>query len=114
MSIYKATPNNSEPTFISTNGSSIIDLYPVYGPIVSHYDHSLTDEYLEHFTGAKNGGHLPVLVDLAVFIEKLKKVWVADWKLWTHYVGTGIDEIDPNCNNSTSQWKPFLFGAFSF
>ena len=34
--------NNSEPIFISTNGSSINDLCPMYGKIVSHYNHDLT------------------------------------------------------------------------
>ena len=105
--------NNGEPTFISTNGSSVIDLCLIYGPIVSHYEHNLaTDEYVELFTGAPNRGHLPVLVDFAVSTEKLKtkKLWMekANWKLWKDYVETGIGEIDLNDNNSTTQWKTFL------
>ena len=28
--------NNGEPTFMSTNGSGIIDLCLIYGPIVNH------------------------------------------------------------------------------
>ena len=87
--------NNCEPTFFSTNGSSITDLCPIYGPIVSHYEFR---------------GHLPVLDDFAVFTENLKtkEMWLekANWKLWTDFVETGI--IDRNGNNSTTLWKTFL------
>ena len=98
--------NNGEPTFISTNGSSVIDLCLIYGPIISHYEHNLaTDEYVELFPGAPNRSHLPILDDFAVSTEKLKKLWMekANWKLWTDYVETGIGNIDLNDNNSTTQ-----------
>ena len=36
--------NNGEPTFISTNGSSTIDLCLIYGLIVSHYEHNTTTD----------------------------------------------------------------------
>ena len=41
---------------------------------------------------------------------KTKKLWMekANWKLWTDYVETGTDEIDPNDNNSSTQWKTVL------
>ena len=89
------------------------DLCLIYGPIVSHYEHNLaTDEYVELFTGAPNRVQLPVLVDFAMSTEKEKtmKLWMekANWKLWTDYVETGIDEIDLNDNNSTTQWQTFL------
>ena len=105
--------NIGEPTSISTNGSSVIDLCLIYGPIVNNYEHNLaTDEYVELFTGAPNRGHLTVLVDFAVSTEKLKtkKLWMekANWKLWTDYVETGIGKIDLIDNNSTTQWKTFL------
>ena len=32
----------------------------------------------------------------------------ANWKLWTFYVEPGMDKIDPNDNNSTTEWKTFL------
>ena len=78
--------NNGESSFLSTNISSIIGLCLIYGLIVSQYEHILTpDEYAEIFTGAPNRGHLPVLVDFAMFTEKLKtkKLWMekANWKL---------------------------------
>ena len=82
-----STLNNSDLTFISTNGSSIIELCLIYGPIVSHYEHNIiTDEYFELFTGAHNRGQLSVLVGFAVFSENLKakKLWMekANWKQW--------------------------------
>ena len=78
--------NNGKPIFISTNGSSVIELCLNYGRIISHYEHNLaTGEYVELFTGAPNRGHLPVLVDFAVSIEKLKtkklRMEKANWRL---------------------------------
>ena len=71
--------NTGEPTFISINGSSIFDLCLIYGPFVCQYEHNATtDEYVELFTGAPNRGHLPVLVEFAVFTEKTQNKEVVD------------------------------------
>ena len=32
----------------------------------------------------------------------------ANWKRWTDYVDTGVDKIDLNDNNSTTEWKTFM------
>ena len=66
--------NNGEPTFTSTNGSSVIDLCLIYGPMVSQNEHNLTtDENVEIFTRAPNRSHVPVLFDLQCSLEKLKQ-----------------------------------------
>ena len=71
--------NTGEPTFISTNGLSIFDLCLIYGPFVCRYKHNTTtDEYVELFTGAPNRGHLPVLVEFAVFTKKTQNKEVVD------------------------------------
>ena len=69
--------NNSELTFISTNGSSKIDLCLIYGPIVSHYEqmsilNSSLEHRIEHRISSEN--------------LKTKKLWMekANWKLWTN------------------------------
>ena len=111
--------NNDEPTFNSTNGSSVFDLCLIYQPRDSHHRQNLTTYVcVELFTGAPNRGHLPVLDGFGQITEKLKpkKLWVenAEWMLWSHHVETGIDEVDLNYNNSTSHWRcplNFLFDA---
>ena len=52
---------NGEQTFISINGSGILDLCPIHGPNDSHYNHNLaTDAYAELITGAPSRRYLPV------------------------------------------------------
>ena len=80
--------NISETTFISTNGSSVIELCLISGPVVSYYQHILAaDEYVELFTGAPKQGLLRVFVDFAMFSEKFRtrRLWMnkTDWKPWT-------------------------------
>ena len=55
--------NNGEATFLSTNGSSVIDLCIVSRRIATQVGFELTtDPNIELFTGATQGGHIPLIV----------------------------------------------------
>ena len=55
--------NNGEATFLSSNGSSVIDLCIVSGRIGTQVGFELTtDANIELFTGAPQRGHIPLIV----------------------------------------------------
>ena len=90
--------NYGEPTFLATNGYSVLDLCICYGPLFDRCKHSLsTDEFAEMFTGAPQRGHVPVIMRLerSSTTEKTKKLWIekADWVGWTSFVEGRIDDL---------------------
>ena len=55
--------NNGEKTFLSSNGSSVIDLCTVSGRIATQVGFELTtNPNVELFTGAPQRGHIPLIV----------------------------------------------------
>ena len=79
--------NDSEPTFLAANASSVIYLCICYGRLFDICKHSRsTDEFLEQLTGASLRGHVPVIMRLerSSITEKTKHLWIekADWAGW--------------------------------
>ena len=90
--------NDGEPTFLATNGYSVIDLGICYGPLFDRCKHSLsTDEFAELFTGAPQRSHVPVIMSLerSSITEKTKKLWIEkpDWVGWTSFIEGRIDDL---------------------
>ena len=55
--------NYGDPTFLSSNGNTIIDLIIVIGNVTQHIFFELSCDYdVELFTGASRRGHVPVLL----------------------------------------------------
>ena len=88
LSVEDNILNNGEATFLSTNGSSTINLCIVKGRIARPVGFELTtDPNIELFTGAPQRGHIPLLVkcNLSRTTEEEKsKPWLqkADWEAW--------------------------------
>ena len=80
--------NNGEKTFLSSNGSSVIDLCIVSGRNATQVGFELTtDPNVELFTGAPKRGHIPLIVkcNLSRTTEEgITKPWLqkADWEAW--------------------------------
>ena len=80
--------NNGEATFLSSNGSSVIDLCIVSGRIATQVGFELTtDPIIELFTGAPQRGHIPLIVKCNLSRsteEENTKPWLqkADWEAW--------------------------------
>ena len=80
--------NNGEKTFLSSNGSSVIDLCIVSGRIATQVGFELTtDPNVELFTGAPQRGHIRLIVkcNLSRTTEEGNtKPWLlkADWEAW--------------------------------
>ena len=85
--------NNGEPTFVSINGQSVIDMCICYGNFINQYNYSLTtDVDTELFTGAPSRGHLPVKVTLvkSTNVYSKEKPWIekARWEEWSMHLET--------------------------
>ena len=85
--------NDGEPTFVSVNGQSVIDMCICYGNFINQYNYSLaTDVDTEHFTGASSRGHLPVKVTLvkSTNVCSKEKPWIkkAIWDEWSMHLET--------------------------
>ena len=80
--------NKGEATFLSSNGSSVIDLCIVSGRIATQVGFELTaDPNIELFTGAPQHGHIPLIVKCNLSRttqEENTKLWLqkADWEAW--------------------------------
>ena len=76
--------NDSGPTFLSSNGSSVIDLILVSGQVTNLVNRNFVSEDVELFTGAPNRGHVPINLEIdtfAVHHTSTKKPWIerANW-----------------------------------
>ena len=87
LSAEDNTLNNGEKTFLSSNGSSVVDLCIVSGRIATQVGFELkTDPNVELFTGAPQHGHIPLIVKCNLgrtTEEGNTKQWVqkADWEV---------------------------------
>ena len=79
-----ANPNT--PTFSCINGSSIIDLCITSPNLLPSLSNIMTDNTIEHFTGAPNRGHFPVTWEWLVPNSAKKQVkWdltTINWEYW--------------------------------
>ena len=109
-------PNNGEATFLSTNGSSVIDLCIVSGRIGTQVGFELTtDPNIELFTGAPQRGHIPLIVKCNLSRTKEEentKPWLqkADWEAWQNVLEesshASIETVQ--CPNAIDQWGSVL------
>ena len=100
--------NDGQPTFLSINGQSVIDLCICYGNFINQYKCSLTtDEDTELFTGAPSRGHLPVLVSLVESKSGYfkEKPWIekAMWDDWRAHLETEMLDWT-NSDNVLEMW----------
>ena len=103
--------NDGQPTFLSINGQSVIDLCICYGNFINQYKCSLTtDEDTELFTGAPSRGHLPVLVSLVESRSGYfkEKPWIekAMWDDWRAHLETEILDWTTS-DNALEMWEFF-------
>ena len=108
--------NNGEKTFLSSNGSSIIDLCIVSGRIATQLGFELTtDPNVELFTGAPQRGHIPLIVkcNLSRTTEEGNtKPWLqkADWEAWQNVLEksshASLEAVQ--CPSATDQWGSVL------
>ena len=97
------TPNS--PTFLSKDGSSVIDLSIVTNNLVDKVVNCITDEDVELFSGAPFRGHVPVIITLNLngptsnkqTIEKIDLDSI-DWQEWSkdldELIGRNKDYLD--------------------
>ena len=103
-------------TFLSSNGSSVIDLCIVSGRIATQVGFELTtDPNVELFTGAPQRGHIPLIVkcNLSSTTEEGKnKPWLqkADWEAWQNVLekSSHASLEAAQCPSATDQWGSVL------
>ena len=107
---------NGEATFMSSNGSSVIDLCIVSGRICTQVGFELTtDPNIELFTGAPQRGHIALIVKCNLSRtteEENTKPWLqkADWEAWQNVLEesshASIEAV--KCANAIDQWGRVL------
>ena len=90
-----------EPTSLSCNGNSVIDLCLISGKISDHTFTLATDKEVELFTGAPNRGQIPVTVvwsrPSTTFRTKRKpRIDKANWEEWREIIETKPEIIQEN------------------
>ena len=108
--------NNRIKIFLSSNGSTVIDLCIVSGRIATQVGFELTtDPNVELFTGAPQHGHIPLIVkcNLSRTTEEGNtKPWLqkADWGAWQNVVEkpshAALEAVQ--CPSATDQWGSVL------
>ena len=108
--------NNGEATFLSSNGSSVIDLCIVTGRIATQVGFELTtDPDIELFTGVPQRGHIPLIVKCNLSRtteEENSKPWLekADWEAWQNVLEESsyatIEAVQ--CPSAIDQWGSVL------
>ena len=108
--------NNGEKTFLSSNGSSIIDLCIVIGKIAKQVGFELTtDPNIELFRGAPQRGHIPSIVKCNLnrtTEEGNTKPWLqkADWEAWQNALEesshASLEAVQ--CPSAIDQWGSVL------
>ena len=86
-----AVINIGEPTFLASNGHSVIDLCILTHSLSSKPTCLTTDKETELFTGAPTRGHIPVCLELKLSAEPHAvqfKPWIekADWESWRNFL----------------------------
>ena len=108
--------NNGETTFLSSNGSSVIDLCIVSGRIARQAGFELTtDPDIELFTGAPQRVHIPWIAkwNLSRTTEEVNtKPWLqeADWEAWQNVLEeSSLASIKAiQCPSAIDQWRSVL------
>ena len=108
--------NSGKKSFLSSNGSSVIDLCIVSGRIATQVGFKLTtDPNVDFFTGAPQRGHIPLIVkcNLSWTTEEGNtKTWLqkADWEAWQNVLEksseASLEAIQ--CPSATDQWGSVL------
>ena len=108
--------NTGEKNFLSSNGSSVIDLCIVSGRIATQVGFELTtDPNVELFTGAPQRGHIPLIVkcNLSRTTEEGNtKLWLqkAVWEAWQNELekSSHASHEAVQCPSATDQWGSVL------
>ena len=108
--------NNGEKTFLSSNGSSVIDLCIVSGRIATQVGFELTtDPNVELFTGVPQRGHIALIAkcNLSRTTEEGNtKPWLqkADWEAWQNVLekSSHASPEAVQCPSATDQWGSVL------
>ena len=108
--------NIGEATFMSSNGSSVIDPCIVSGRIATQVGFELTtDPKIEPFTGAPQRGHIPLIVKCNLSRtteEENSNPWLqkADWEAWQNVFEestyASIEAVQ--CPIAIDQWGSLL------
>ena len=101
---------------MSSNGSSVIDLCIVSGRIATQVGFQLTtDPSIEHFTGAPQRGHIPLIVNcnLSRTLEEgntKPRLQKADWEAWQNVLenSSHASLAAVQCSSATDQWGSVL------
>ena len=93
--------NKGEPTSLTCNGNSVIDLCLISGKISDQTFTLATDKEVELFTGAPNRGQIPVTVvwsrPSTTFRTKRKpRIDKANWEEWREIIETKPEIIQEN------------------
>ena len=104
--------NNGEKTFLSSNGSSVIDLSIVIGRIATQVGFEVTtDPNVELFTGAPQRGHIFLIMKRNLSRTREEgntKPWLqkADWEAWQNVLENSshasLEVVQ--CPSATNQW----------
>ena len=105
------------PTFLSANGSSVIDLLVVSNDLLDKIETCCTDEEVELFSGAPQRGHVPILTKLQcetfrVQVEATRKPCIEKmkWEEWSNQIENKIivDEEQWNSINDPAKLWEYL------
>ena len=105
-----AVINNGEPTFLASNGPSVIDLCILTHSLSSKPTCLTLDDETELFSGASARGHIPVCLELKLSAEPhavQSKPWIekADWKSWRNYLEQEICDPAIRDEDPDGCWK---------
>ena len=107
-----AVINNGEPTFLASNGNSVIDFGILTHSLSSKPTCLTTDDETELFIGAPARVHILVCLELKLSAEPhavQSKTWIekADWKSWQNFLEQEL--FDPvNWNDDPGRcWESF-------
>ena len=103
------------PTFLSTNGSSFIDLVIISNNLVNKVNSIYTDDEVELFSGAPFRGHVPVVTSINCtnnpILPPEEKLCIknVNWEEWSQDLETTIVENQDYINNSSDPYELIRF-----
>ena len=92
--------SSEDPTFLSSNGNSNIDLLICSNNIEPKFSNLLTDPVVELFSGAPNRGHVPISTTMKINCSgtqnptpKLRiDIERMDWEKWSEFIESSLEK----------------------
>ena len=107
--------NAETPTFLSSNGSSFIDLIIITNELVNKVNSVVTDPEVELFSGAPFRGHVPIIVSISNGINQTlpptEKMCIKDMN-WTEWSSDIENTVESNHQSLSTIEDPRVLMEF--